>query len=212
MSRVPTRVRLVAALLSTMALAGCGHLSDLSMSPKVQAHKPTPSAAASDAPRLVAATRKATPERTPVPVPTGALAAGSATHKVQAGARSVVLDYWSTLPATKWTVTSDPVLQIAAHVEGGGNENKVKITHFGATYSDGRTTTQVGSDDGEFAFTPPFSYTTALPLPRPASGTRSATVLIQLNLLVETAPDSHEYFRNTVLDRVRLGYLPGKAS
>jgi hypothetical protein len=208
MSRIPTRVRLAAALLSTVALAGCGNLSDLSMSPKVLAKKPSPSASPSSTPSLVAAT----PRPTPVPVPTGALATGSATHKVQAGARSVVLDYWSSLPATKWTVTSDPVLQLAAHVEGGGDKNEVKITHFGATYNDGRTTVQVGSDDGEFIFTPPFSYTTALPLPRPASGTRSATVLIQLNLLVETAPNSHEYFRNTVLDRVRLGYLPGKAS
>ncbi len=208
MSRRPTRLRLAAALLSTVALAGCGNLSDLSMSPKVVAKKPSPSA--SPTPRLVAATPK--PKPPPVPAPTGALAAGSATHKVQAGARSVVLDYWSRLPANKWTVSSDPVLQVAAHVEGGGDKNKVKITHFGATYSDGRTTTQVGSDDGEFIFTPPFSYTTALPLPRPASGTRSATVLIQLNLLVETAPDSQEYFRNTVLDRVRLGYVPEEAS
>jgi hypothetical protein len=29
---------------------------------------------------------------------------------------------------------------------------------------------------------------------------------------VETAPDSQEYFRNTVLDRVRLGYIPEEAS
>jgi hypothetical protein len=210
MSRTRVRVCLAAAVLSTVALAGCGDLSAVSMSPKVTAKKPASSTSSSSAPRLVAATPK--PKPTPRPVATGALATGSATHKVQAGARWVVLDYWSDLPATRWTVTSDPVLQLAAHVEGGGDENKVKITHFGATYNDGRTTTQVGSDDGEFIFTPPFSYTTALPLPRPASGTRSATVLVQLNLLVETAPDSGEFFRNTVLDRVRLGYLPRKAS
>jgi hypothetical protein len=195
-------------LLCTVALAGCSDLSAVSMSPKVVAKKPAASASPSPTPRLVAAT----PKRTPRPVATGALATGSATHKVEAGARSVVLDYWSNLPATKWTVNSDPVLQLTAHVEGGGDKNEVKITHFGATYSDGKTATQVGSDDGEFIFTPPFSYTTALPLPRPASGTRTASVLIQLNLLVETAPDSHEYFRNTVLDRIRLGYIPGGAS
>lgn len=207
MSRPPRCVCLAAALLSTAVLAGCGNLSAVSMSPKVVAKKPSPSASPSSAPKQVAAR----PKRPPVPVATGALATGSATHKVQAGARSVVLDYWSTLPATKWTVNSDPVLQIAAHIEGGGDQNEVKITHFGATYNDGRTTSEVGSDDGEFIFTPPFSYTTALPLPRPATGTRSATVLVQLNLLVETAPDSQKYFRNTVLDRVRLGYLPGEA-
>lgn len=50
--------------------------------------------------------------------------------------------------------------------------------------------------------TPPYSYTSALALPKTAES--ASTLSIRFDLLLETAPGSGAFYRQTVLDTVAL--------
>ncbi|WP_369253005.1 hypothetical protein [Geodermatophilus amargosae] len=147
------------------------------------------------------------------PAPTGAtrpagdLDSGSLTSTLAAGDRTVVIDYWTADRATTWTAADDKTIQLAAHVEGGDADTEVLVTRFAATTDDGTARVLAAEDRGEFALTPPFSYTTALSLPGTASTATSLTVSVQFDLLVETEPGSERYFRQTVLDALELPLL-----
>ncbi|MEX5721462.1 hypothetical protein [Geodermatophilus maliterrae] len=200
--------RAAALALSAALLAGC-QLPDVSMSPDL----PTgDAAAASETARPTAAGRTvaiaaapSTPDR-----PAGDLDSGSLTRTLPAGDRTVVVDYWTTDQATTWTAEDDKTIQLAAHVEGGdtdGETPEVLVTRFAVTGDDGTTRALVTEDRGEFALTPPFSYTTALSLPGAPSTATALTLSVQFDLLVETEPDSARYYRQTVLDTLELPLL-----
>jgi hypothetical protein len=178
------------------------------MSPGVggSAAAPATSAAPSSAASAVAA-RPAAVTAT-APRPSGALDTGSVTHSLPAGNRTVVIDYWTGQDATTWTAADPKTIQLAAHVEGGGSAEKVEVTRFAATADDGRTRTTASEDRGEFVITPPFSYTTAVLVAPSAAHTTTLTVYVQLDLLVETAPRSGAFFRQTVLDSLVLPLTP----
>jgi hypothetical protein len=142
------------------------------------------------------------------PRPSGALDTGSVTHQQAAGDRTVVIDYWTTQDATTWTARDPKTIQLAAHVEGGGDAEKVEVTRFAAIADDGRTRTTVTEDRGEFVITPPFSYTTAMLVAPSAAHATTLTVYVQFDLLVETAPRSGSFFRQTVLDSLVLPLNP----
>jgi hypothetical protein len=191
--------------LTLLALTGCD-LPDVSMSPSVTAEAPS-SAAAAPAAATTAAAAPVEPSR-----PSGDLDAGSLTRSLEAGSRSVVVDYWTDEDATTWSAAGTKALRIAAHVESGdedlsgsyGVERLMKVTRFAATLDDGRTRSVITEDRGEFAIMPPYSYTTALTLPPSAPGTAELTLYVQFDLLVETEPGSEVFFRQTVLDSLRL--------
>lgn len=195
-------VRAIAlAAVVTGSAAACS-LPDVSMSPGVGGSAAaTSSAAHSAAPAPVAVPAAAT---TAAPRASGPLDAGSVTHSLAAGNRSVVIDYWTTEDAASWRATDAKTLQLAAHVEGGGTAAKVEVTRFAATADDGTSRSTVLEDRGEFVITPPFSYTTALLVPPSAATTRTLTLYVQLDLLVETAPGSGAFYRQTVLDSLAL--------
>jgi hypothetical protein len=197
-----------AALLA--GLTGCDW-PDVSMSPGVSAAA-TESTVADETPAAEtavdgsAATEAAAPA-TGVPRPVGDLDSGSLTRTLAAGDRTVVIDYWTADQASAWTAADDKTIQLAAHVEGGDADTEVLVTRFAATTDDGTTRALAAEDRGEFALTPPFSYTTALSLPGTASTATALTVSVQFDLLVETEPGSERYFRQTVLDAVELPLL-----
>ena len=183
------------------ALAGCSLIPDVSMSPGVT----TPKAAAS-----------ASQPRTPAPVPAavqqpvrppGELDTGTATHRLAAGGRTVVVDYWTDEAATAWTAEDTKNIQVSAHLEDDLSEQSVLVTRFVATADDGTTRTVVVEDRGEFALTPPFSYGSVLSLLPAGEDADEITLYVQLELLVETEPDSDRYFRQTVLDSLVLPLL-----
>ncbi|MBM7808631.1 hypothetical protein JOD57_004468 [Geodermatophilus bullaregiensis] len=211
-----TAARAAALALSAALLAGC-QLPDVSMSPDLPTGDDV--AAASETARPTAARRTAataavaaapsTPDR-----PAGDLDSGSLTRTLPAGDRTVVVDYWTADQATTWTAEDDKTIQLAAHVEGGdtgdsrGDETpEVLVTRFAVTGDDGTTRTLVTEDRGEFALTPPFSYTTALSLPGAPSAATALSLSVQFDLLVETEPGSARYYRQTVLDTLELPLL-----
>jgi hypothetical protein len=191
------------ALTLSVGLAGCT-LPDVGMSPGLAEEAATASAAPT-----TSAAPASTPEAaaTTSSRPAGDLDTGSITHSVAAGDRTVVIDYWTDQDATAWTAAGDKTVQVAAHIEGDTSDQAVKVTRFLATSDDGTARTTVAEDRGEFVLTPPFSYTTALPIAASAADATSLTLYVQIELLVETEPDSGEWFRQTVLDSIQLPLL-----
>jgi hypothetical protein len=212
-SAVRTKAARAAALaLSAALLAGC-QLPDVSMSPDLTADD---DGAATARTTPAERTAVATPATTPAAVaaapstparPAGDLDSGSLTRTLPTGDRTVVIDYWTADQAATWTAEDDKTVQLAAHVEGGDGDTEVLVTRFAATTDDGATRALAAEDRGEFALTPPFSYTTALTLPGAPSSTDALTLSVQFDLLVETEPGSERYFRQTVLDTLELPLL-----
>lgn len=193
------RFRAAALGLSAAAvttLTGC--LPDVSMSPGVSA--PEPSATSSPTP----SSASVVPVVEAPPRPVGDLDTGTATHVLPAGDRKVVIDYWTDEAATGWTAAGTKTVHVSAHLEDDTSKQTVLVTRFVATADDGTARTTVVEDRGEFAITPPFSYGTVLSLQPSAARADKTTVYVQLELLVETAPKSGRYFRQTVLDSLVL--------
>jgi hypothetical protein len=182
------------------------------MSPDLsRAQATTPSHTTPAEHAVVAAATSATPTPMPAPAaaprPSGDLDTGSVTHSLAAGDRHVVVDYWTTQDARSWAPSSQKTVQVAVHLEGGGSRQDVEVTRFLATTDDGTTRTTAAEDRGQFVVTPPFSYTTALSLPPSSADATSLTLYVQVELLVETAPRSGRFFRQTVLDSIALPLL-----
>lgn len=152
---------------------------------------------------------RAVPELPPVPVrEVGDLDTGSVTRQLNAGASSLVIDYWTTQNVGEWRADMTVPVQLSAHIEGANGRNRIKVTRFSATLQDATQRVKIAEDAGEFAIQPPFSYGTAVLVPPLAPTTPSALLSVQFDLLVETAPKSGQFFRQTVLDTVKLSYLP----
>ena len=189
------------ALTVGTGLTGCT-LPDVGMSPSLSAAAATTSAAEETAP--ADATADATPASATSTRPSGDLDTGATTHSIAAGDRTVVVAWWTDQTATAWTADGAKTVQLSAHVEGGDTETAITVTRFLATADDGTARTTVTEDRGEFVITPPFSYATALSLAPSAKNATSLTVYVQFDLLVETAPRTGTWFRQTVLDTLQL--------
>lgn len=206
------------ALSGLMLLTGCSWQS-LSMSVKVK-----PAATTSATPKSAAASPKVTPSATPAtspasldagaatvlaPLVRGALASGSATHKLTAGTRTLVITYWTTQDVGSWTSAMSVPIQVSAHMEDADTGHAVEVTQFKATLTvdaSPNVTTMV-DDNGQFVITPPYSYGSVLTLPAEPSSARTATISIEFDLLVETYPKSGQFFRQTVLDSLPITYV-----
>lgn len=189
---------LTAATLT--ALTGCEFLPDVSMSPGVTTPQDTSSSPSS--PRPVPVVVEVEPARPP-----GDLDTGTATRRLPAGDRTVVLNYWTDQTAREWTALGTKTIQVSAHLEDDTSGRTVLVTRFVATADDGSARTVVVEDRGEFALAPPFSYGTVLSLQPSAADAEEITLDVQLELLVETEEESGRYFRQTVLDSLVLPLL-----
>jgi hypothetical protein len=131
-------------------------------------------------------------------------------HQLPIGNHTLVVHYWT--DGTLSTEAGSDVVHLSAALKGADSKHAVKVTLFTASVETATgsqvSTVQLANDQGEFILTPPYSYTTAIALPAtPAASTATAgteTLSIRFDLLVETAPGSGAYFRQTVLDDVVL--------
>jgi hypothetical protein len=200
------------ALALGTGLTGCT-LPDVGMSPGLTEEAATqaattPPAESTAAARTSSALVAEEPAAPAVTRPAGDLDTGSITHSVLAGDRTVVVDYWTSEDALHWTADGDKTVQLSAHIEGGSSAQEVEVTRFVATGDDGTTRTTLAEDRGEFVLTPPYSYTSALSVTPSGASATELTVHVQFDLLVETEPGSDQWFRQTVLDSIRLPFLP----
>lgn len=191
-------------------LAGCT-LPNVSLSPGLSqaAAAKTTSVARSPSP---AATPSATATATTPERPTGDLDNGSVTHPLAAGARTVVVDYWTTQNAKEWRASGTKTIQVSAHVEGGGTLSTVEVTRFLAIADDGTQRITAAQDDGQFVVTPPFSYSNVVTLLASSPRSTGVTLYVQFDLLIETGKNSGEFYRQTVLDTLTLPFLPEASS
>jgi hypothetical protein len=207
------RLGAVAASGALVALlAGCT-LPDVSLSPGFSQAAAQTSAPATTAavPSPAAAARTTAPapsSAAPTPTrPSGDLDTGSLTHSLPAGARTVVVDYWTTQNAKEWRAHGTKTIQVAAHVEGGGTASTVEVTRFSATADDGTSRTTAAQDDGQFVITPPYSYSSVITLLPSSPRASAVTLYVQFDLLVETYTGSGQFYRQTVLDTLKLPLL-----
>jgi hypothetical protein len=225
------RTRLSATFLGLIAgaavLSGCAVPDVASMSPNLPQRQPTASPSASATPKpaprtvpaapVVAAPVAAAPvtassdtgvdtssESTIARNDRGDLYRGSLTHKLAAGDRTLVIDYWTDADPSKLSATAPTTVKLSAHLEDGDTEHTVKVSRFLASEDDGTTASTLSDDRGEFVITPPYSYGTALTVQPADRSATTVTLSIQFDLLVETVPGSGAFFRQTVLDSVRI--------
>lgn len=204
--RVPGRIALAASFLTLpLFLSGCSG-EWASMSPSLTAKKPNLEKVSQVTTPEPTAT--STPSATPTlvnPFAGGDLENGALKHERQVGDHSLVINYWT-------NGGTDPDVHLSAELKGADRDHAVKVTRFAASLdsSDG-TSVPLADDQGEFVLTPPYSYTSALALPSQEAdpGRTSRTIDVRFDLLLETAPGSGAFYRQTVLDSVALDAAEG---
>jgi hypothetical protein len=218
----PARVMRAAALFTTVAVlaTGCSWQS-LSMSSSVKSApgaksaieakvQASPSAKAKVNANAAAAT-SVNPTAVVVlpPLVRGALASGSHTDKIAAGNRTLVIDYWTTQNVATWTSNMAVPINISAHIEDSDVAHAVEVTQFKATLTTDATAdaTNLMVDNGQFIITPPYSYGSVMTLPAQPASAHAATIAVEFDLLIETAPKSGQFFRQTVLDNLPLTFV-----
>jgi hypothetical protein len=211
-----SRTTLLAGLAAACTLvSGCSlpHWAD--MTPKAVRHasqatiSKTPAAGAIQPPAASAAATatQAAKVTTGKPVARGDLKAGSLTRVLDAGQSKLVITYWTAQNPTTWTAAESVPVQFSAHLEGADGMHAVQVSRFLATLDDGTTVSTISVDKGSFVITPPFSYSGAFVVHPTNRAANSATVSIEFDLLVETAPKAGQFFRQTVLDSVHLSFV-----
>jgi hypothetical protein len=141
------------------------------------------------------------------PQPRGDLAAGAVTRRLDAGSYKLAVNYWTSQDPSTWTAQKAAVVHLSAHLENDHDKNAVKVSRFLATLDDGTSTATLFDDHGEFAIQPPFSYGGALTVHPVSAKATAATITVEWDLLIETAPKSGQFFRQTVLDTLHLNFV-----
>lgn len=208
-----SRSALLAGLAACTLVTGCSmpDWASMSSAPKPKT-KPVAAATSSASAPQSNATQAAATKPKPAPVARGDLKAGSLTRILDAGASKLVITYWTKQNPTTWSAGATVPVQFSAHLEGADSKQDVLVSRFIATLDDGSSVETVSDDKGAFVITPPFSYSGALMIhPKHADAT-SADLAIEFDLLVETAPNSFQYARQTVLDSVHLTFVTPSSS
>ena len=171
------------------------------------AAKPAKSSKATAAPSA-SATVAATKAAVTLGVPGGDLSNGSLTRSLDAGSRKLVINYWTDQDPAQWTATRSTVISLAAHIENGDKNHAVLVSDFKATLDDGSGVTTLADDKGAFTLTPPYAYSSAIVVRTPHPGATSATLILEYDLIIQTAPNTMAYFRQTVIDTLHINFAP----
>jgi len=197
----------MAAAVLCGSLTGCGSLEQLTSSskPLVGAEKTTtPSASPAPSASAVAV---AVPVRA-----SGQLDTGSVTHRVKQGDFSVQLTYWTSDNAKLYTAETAKTINVATHIEDADSAHRVIVTTFEVTQDDGTKRDVLKTDSGKFDVTPPFPYNTVVTPAAATAGATELTLTVRLELLVETAAKSNQFYRSTALDTLTLPLLTNGAT
>lgn len=212
---VPTtsRTRTAAALLLVpvaLGLGACGQLSAVAG---------LPTGTTSSAPASAPAT---TPAATPSPVEVvpvqNDLALGSAHHELQAGGVGVAVDYWSTLDMGKWTAGAAKPIMLAATLTGANlgtakKQQKAYISAFSVTstavdasgaVSSPVTVQDVSRQSPGYLAMAPYAYSTSFVVPAVSEGVRSVQLIINYDVLEQSAPGAADYSKATATDTLTV--------
>ena len=203
---------LIAGMTLGAVVTGCAvpHVADMSSTKPAAKNSstakksPAASATPSAAPATVAATVASSKLSTGVPG--GDLSSNSLTRSLNAGSRKLVINYWTDQDPAQWTASRSTVISLAAHIEDGDRIHAVLVSGFHATLDDGTSVTTLADDKGAFTLTPPYAYSSALVVRASNPAATSATVILEYDLLVQTAPNMMAYFRQTVIDTIHINF------
>jgi hypothetical protein len=179
------------------ALSGCGVPAAMTLAPK--AHLPKPGA------HTVYAKLSA-PAREP-----GELDNGSAAHALTVDGIQLMLNYWASGNPSEWNPASQGTVNVSAQVQGLPNNIIARITGFQVVAppgGPGQPNSTLVSDSGDFVINAPYSYGSAFVMPQFAGGTKMVTLHVFLDLQIETAPNSGNYTRQSVIDTLRVSLVP----
>jgi hypothetical protein len=211
--RLPRSVAVsMAAAVLCGSLTGCSSLKQLTSSSK-------PLVSSSSSPSPAPTTPSPSPsasavvEAAKLPVrPSGQLDTGTVTHRLKQGTFSVQLTYWTSDNAKLYTARTVKTINVSIHIEDADSSHRMAVTTFQVIQDDGTKRSVATTDNGRFDVTPPYPYNTVVTLPAATAGATRLTLTVQLNLLVETAPESNSYYRSTALDTLTLPLLTNGAT
>ena len=119
------------------------------------------------------------------------------------------INYWTDQdPQQRGHANQSTAAQAAAHIANGDKAHAVYVSRFLATMDDGYGVTTLADDSGSFAITPPYSYSSGLVIRSAHPGATGATVIIRYELLIQTQPNTMQFFRQTVIDTFHLNFAP----
>lgn len=216
-----SRTRTAAVLLLVpvaLGLGACGQLSAVAGLPTATTTTTTAAAAP-------------TPTATPSPVEVvpvqNDLALGSAHHELQAGGVGVAVDYWSTLDMGQWTAGAAKPITLAATLKGPNlgtskKQQKAYISAFSVTstavdasgaVSAPVTVTDVSRQSPGYLAMAPYAYSTSFVIPAVAEGVRSVQLIVNYDVLEQSAPGSGDYSKATATDTLTVAIAAdGEAS
>lgn len=165
---------ILAAVLVAFLLSSCSFHS-LGMSPEPP-----------ERPRVDKAT---VVEKKPAELDTGATE-----HKITAQGKTLVINYSTEQNPKTWTKETRSNIMMYASMPGVSKKTITKIVYVQVAYKDG---TSILDDTGEFIITPPYTYGTIL-------AAWPDTLYVTFDVLMETEPDSGEFFKQRFVDELRL--------
>ncbi len=180
-----------------------------------------PGASTSAAPSITA-TPTAKPKPTATPKPTGApaepvqndLAKGSLKRTLTAGNTELTIKYWSTLEMGRWTAGASKPLSMSASAQFTDDseqdiylsEAQVAIDAVDAAGKSQAVDPIVDRADVTpgYLITAPTSYGQVFTIPAVPANSRSLTLTITYELLVQTAPEVKRYSRQAAVDILEI--------
>ncbi|MGI8457697.1 MAG: hypothetical protein ACR2LI_06260 [Propionibacteriaceae bacterium] len=205
----PIRLLAVATLLVVTA-AGC------STPPWQVAGSASPSADASATPTPTASgTPKSSPTAKAVKPVKNDLATGSAHSTLSAGAVTMKVDYWSNLSMAAWTpAVAKPLnMSLTATLDGGADNQGVFITKVsmvptvtgpkGVLQGPAAIVDQATTTPG-YSVRKPQSYSSVFTIPALDTAATSVSLSITYEMVVQTAPKSKQYSKQTASDSLSI--------
>lgn len=199
---------------SVLLLAGCG------TPPWKEGSAASPAAGtgtASASPTSASASptaASASPSASPTPSMVNDLAEGSITHQLTAGAVQVTVRYWSTLPLAQWApgVVKPLNLSLTGRLNAPASQKvyldkaTAVVTPYGAGGAlDGPApVVDKATSNPGYVIRNPYSYSQVFQLPAVSTDATSVTIMLTYDVLVQTAPGSKDYARQTASDQLTV--------
>lgn len=146
------------------------------------------------------------------------LASGSAHHVLQAGDIAITVDYYSTLSMDQWTAAANKPLTISLTGQLGNEQgqtlylNRVTLTPSvegpeGALPAPAPSVDQSNSGQGYYVKSP-YTYQQTFILPALDPKATSITIDFTYEFLLQTAPASNDYAKQTATDTLTIAIAP----
>ena len=201
-----------ATAVAALAIAGVIGLSGCGTAPWDQSRFATDDPTASPTPTVLP-----TPTGTITPV-INELATGSAQHQLQAGDIALTIDYYSTLSMDQWTAEANKPITFSLTGKLGTDDgqsfylSRVSVTPavggpLGSLTAPSPITDQASVAPGYY-IKGPYSYSQTFILPALDPAATSVTLSFTYEILLQTAPASSDYAKQTASDTITVAIAP----